>query len=99
MVSILGGKALQVSTGALIASIAGGILGAMIGLPVFLIGSFLGLLLGAFLGAFAYECLVTRKFGIAFNAALAVFFSRMVAIFVKTSIAIGMGVYIGFKLF
>lgn len=99
LVSIVGGKMLQVSTGALLSSIIGGILGAMIGVPVFLIGSFLGLLLGAFLGAFVYELLVTRKFGTALNAATGVFFSRVVAIFVKTSIAIGMGVYIGFKMF
>ncbi len=99
LVSVIGGKTLQVSTGAIIASIAGGLIGAMIGIPIFLIGSFLGLLLGAFIGAFIYEWAITQKFGVALRSAVAIFFSRMMAIFVKTCLAIGMGAYIGFKIF
>lgn len=98
-VSILGGKKMNVSTGAIIASIAGGIIGAIVGVPVFLIGSFLGLLLGTFLGAFVYELIMTQKLEIALQSASGVFFSRVIATFMKTSVAIGMGIYIGFKLF
>lgn len=100
LVGSLGGKMMtEISTGAIVASIVGGIVGAIIGVPVFLIGSFLGLLLGAFLGAFLYEFLVQKDFVIALKSAVAVFFSRMVASFLKTCIALGMAIYLGFKLF
>jgi len=99
LVGTLGGKKLDVSTGAIIASFVGGILGAIIGVPVFLIGALLGLLLGVFLGALIYELVVTKNVGIALKAAVAVFFSRLVASFMKTCIAVGMGVYLVFKLF
>jgi uncharacterized protein YqgC (DUF456 family) len=98
-VGVMGGKKMNVSTGAIIASILGGLIGAFVGVPVFLIGSLLGLLLGVFLGAFLYEWITTRKLRVAFGSALAVFFSRIVATFVKTSIALGMGIYLGFKVF
>ncbi len=99
LVSVWGGKKLQVSNGALIASIVGGLIGAVIGVPVFLIGSLLGLLLGVFLGALIYEFLVEKDFVKALRAALAVFFSRLVASFMKTSLALGMFVYLCFRLF
>lgn len=99
LVGTVGGKKLDVSTGAIIASVVGGLVGAIVGVPVFLVGSLLGLLLGAFLGALFYEWFVTRDFKLALGSAIAVFFSRMVASFVKTCIAIGMGVYLGFKIF
>src|SRR5262249_4050689 len=98
-VSVVGGKKLDVSTGAIISSVVGGLIGAVIGVPVFLIGSLLGLLLGAFLGAFIYELIMTKQIGLALKSALAVFFSRMVASFIKTCIAVGMGIYLGFKIF
>ncbi len=99
LVGTLGGRMVtEISTGAIVSSVIGGIIGAIIGVPVFLIGSFLGLLLGAFLGAFVYEFLVKKDFIIAFKSAVAVFFSRMVASFLKTCIAVGMTVYLGFKL-
>lgn len=99
LVGTLGGKKLNVSTGAIIASIVGGLVGAIVGVPVFLVGSLLGLLLGAFLGALLYEWFITKDFRLALGSAMAVFFSRMVASFVKTCIAIGMGVYLAFKVF
>ena len=99
LVGVLGGKKLDVSTGAIICSVVGGLIGAIVGVPVFLIGSLLGLLLGAFLGALIYELIATKEVGPALKAALAVFFSRMVASFLKTCIALGMGIYLVFKLF
>jgi uncharacterized protein YqgC (DUF456 family) len=99
LVGTLGGKKLEVSTGAIVASFVGGILGAIIGVPVFLIGSLLGLLLGVFLGALIYELIVTKDMGLALRAAIAVFFSRLVASFMKTCIAVVMGIYLGFKIF
>jgi len=99
LVSVWGGKKLHVSNGALIASIVGGLVGAVIGVPVFLIGSLLGLLLGVFLGALIYEFLVEKDFAKALKAALAVFFSRLVASFMKTSLALGMFIYLCFRLF
>jgi uncharacterized protein len=99
LVGTLGGKQFDVSTGAIISSVVGGLIGAIIGVPVFLIGSLLGLLLGVFLGALIYELAMTKQIGLALKAALAVFFSRMVASFIKTCIAVGMGVYLGFKIF
>ena len=98
LVGTLGGKKFEVSTGAIVASFIGGLIGAIIGVPVFLIGSLLGLLLGVFLGALVYEWIVTRNLGIALKSAIAVFFSRLVASFMKTCIAIAMGVYLGFKI-
>ncbi len=99
LVSVWGGKKLKVSNGALIASIIGGLIGAVVGVPVFLIGSLLGLLLGVFLGALVYEFLVEKDFSKALKAALAVFFSRLVASFMKTCLALGMFVYLCFRLF
>ncbi len=98
-VGFVGGKKMQVSNGAIWASVAGGLLGAIIGVPVFLIGSLLGLLLGTFLGAFLYEIFITKKLWIALRSALAVFFSRLVASFLKTAIGVGMGIYLGYRLF
>lgn len=97
LVSFVGGKKLQVSNGALWSSIVGGLIGAFVGVPVFLIGSLLGLLLGTFLGAFLYELAVQKSLGTAIKAAIAVFFSRLVASFVKTSLALGMWIYLVFK--
>lgn len=95
-----GGKMLiEVSTGAIVSSIIGGLLGAFIGVPIFLIGSFLGLLLGAFLGALIYEWIHLKSFSVAMKAATAVFFSRMVASFLKTCIAVAMASYLSYKLF
>lgn len=100
LVGNLGGKLMtEISTGAIISSIVGGLIGAIVGVPVFLIGSFLGLLLGAFLGALIYEFIVARDFAIALKSATAVFFSRMVASFLKTCIALGMATYLSYKLF
>lgn len=100
LVGSVGGKMVtEVSTGAIVSSIIGGLIGAFVGVPVFLIGSFLGLLLGAFLGAFAYEFLVKKDFSVALKSAVAVFLSRMVASFLKTCIALGMSIYLSFKLF
>ncbi len=97
IVSFVGGKKLNVSNGALWSSLLGGLIGAFIGVPVFLIGSLLGLLLGTFLGAFIYEYSLHKSFSKAFTAAVAVFFSRLVASFLKTSLALGMWVYLIFK--
>ncbi|MFO1518452.1 MAG: DUF456 domain-containing protein [bacterium] len=99
LVSVLGGKQLDVSTGAIVASIVGGLIGAFVGVPVFLIGSLLGLFLGVFLGALAYELIVTKNLLSALRSAIAVFFSRLVASFVKTCLAVGMGIYLCFKIF
>ncbi len=98
-VGIYSGKKMNVSTGALVTSFIGGILGMMIGVPIFLIGSLLGLCLGVFLGAFAYELILHRSLKTALQAATAVFFSRLIASFVKTCIAIGMAIYLGVNLF
>lgn len=97
LVSFWGGKKLQVSNGALWSSIVGGFIGAFIGVPVFLIGSLLGLLLGTFLGAFLYEYFQTKVLSSALLSALAVFFSRLVASFMKTSLAVIMWIYLYYK--
>lgn len=94
LVGTLGAKRMAVSNGAIVSSIVGAILGAVIGVPVFLVGSLLGLFLGAFLGGFTYELAKGRSIGIATRVAFAILISRIVAILVKTSIAVGMGIYL-----
>lgn len=93
-IGVIGSKKLNVSSGAIIASIAGGFVGAIIGVPVFLVGALLGLFLGAFLGAFLYEIIETKKIKPALWAATATFFSRVTAMFVKTFVALVMVIYL-----
>lgn len=98
-IGVIGSKKLQVSNGALLCSIIGGLIGAVVGVPIMLVGSLLGLLLGVFLGAFVYEILTKKNFKQAFLSSLAAFFSRVVAIFVKTTIAFAMVIYLLMKMF
>ena len=98
-VGTLGSKPLKVSNGAIVCAFIGGIVGAIIGVPVFLIGSLLGVFLGAFLGAFIWELATLGSVGRALTNALAVLATKVVATFLKTTLAIGMGVYLVFKLF
>lgn len=98
-VGTLGGKAVQVSTGAIVAAFIGGLVGLVVGVPIFLVGSLIGLYLGAFLGAFFYEIFVLKSFGMAFKTAATVLTTRMMASFLKTCLAIGMGIFLWFKMF
>jgi len=99
LVGTLGSKPLQVSNGAIACAFIGGIVGAIVGVPVFLVGSLIGLFIGAFVGAFFYEWLTLKNFGRAFVNASAVLATRMVATFHKTTLAVGMGLYLVFKVF
>jgi hypothetical protein len=99
IVGTLGGKAVQVSNGALVAAFVGGVLGLFIGVPVFLVGALIGLYLGAFLGAFIYELFVLGKVGKALVTAATVLTTRMMASFLKTCLAVGMAIFLGFKMF
>ena len=99
LVGTLGSKPLKVSNGAIACAFVGGIVGGIIGVPVFLVGALLGIFLGAFLGALIYEWITLKNFGRAFVNAMAVLATRVVAVFLKTSLALGMGVYLVFKIF
>lgn len=98
-IGTLGSKPLKVSDGAIVCAFIGGIVGAIVGVPIFLIGSILGVFIGAFIGAFIWEWVHLKSFGRAFTNALAVLATKVVATFLKTTLAIGMGVYLVFKLF
>lgn len=98
-VGTLGGKAVQVSNGAIISAFIGGLVGLFIGVPVFLIGSLLGLFIGAFLGALVFELFVQKSVGIAFKTACTVLATRVVASTLKTLLAIGMGIFLILKIF
>ncbi|MBI2339456.1 MAG: DUF456 domain-containing protein [Deltaproteobacteria bacterium] len=98
-IGVFGGKKMNVSNRTIVASLIGGIVGAIIGVPVLLIGSLIGLFLGVFLGAFASEMLEKRDWRKAFQGALACFFSRITAMFVKTGIGFAMVVYLLVKTF
>ena len=99
VISTLGNKPLNVSTGAIWASLLGGLVGAIVGVPVFLIGSVLGLFIGAFLGALFFEWATLKNFRSALASATAVLATRAVASGLKTCLAFGMALYLGFKLF
>lgn len=99
LVGIWGSKQAQVSNGAVISSIILGFVGVAVGTPVPVIGSVVGLLLGVFIGAYSYELLTTRDPAKSFRSAVAVFFSRIISIFVKTVVAFGMVIYILYKTF
>ncbi|MFO1464782.1 MAG: DUF456 domain-containing protein [bacterium] len=98
-VGTLGSKPLKVSNGAIVCAFIGGIVGGLIGVPVFLVGALIGIFLGAFVGAFVYEWATLKNFGKAFVNAGAVLATKMVATFLKTTLAVGMGVYLLFKAF
>ncbi len=98
-VGTLGSKPFKVSNGAIVCAFIGGIVGAIIGVPVFLIGSLLGLFLGAFLGAFIWELATLGSVGRALTNALAVLATKIVATFLKTTLAIVMAIYLLFKIF
>jgi hypothetical protein len=97
--STLGPKKVEVPTGAIVCSIIGGIIGAIIGVPVFLIGAVLGLLIGTFLGALVYTLVKDGRVRVALRHAWAVLTSRVISIFAKTSIAVGMAAYLLVKVF
>lgn len=97
MVGIMGSKKFQVTGGAIACSIVGGLIGAFVGIPVAVIGSLLGLLVGTFLGAWLYEMILNRDIKKSIQMACAVFFSRVMALFVKTTIAFAMVVFILIK--
>ncbi|OGP13289.1 MAG: hypothetical protein A3I75_05330 [Deltaproteobacteria bacterium RIFCSPLOWO2_02_FULL_50_16] len=99
MVGVLGSKQLEVSNGAIVASIIGGIIGAVTGFPIFLIGSILGMLAGVFLGAFIWEWVSSREVLLSLRKAMAATFSRIVSIFAKFSIALIIIVYVSLKIF
>lgn len=99
LVGNLGGKVVNVSNGAIISAFVGGFVGLFVGVPVFLVGSLIGLFLGAFLGAFIYELIVLKTFGQAFLTACTVLTTRLVASFLKTVLAIGMGIFLAMHIF
>jgi uncharacterized protein YqgC (DUF456 family) len=99
VVGTFGSKPLKVSNGAIWCALLGGLIGAIIGVPVFLVGALLGLFIGAFVGAFLYELFVLKSFGRALVNATAVLATRVVATFLKVTLALGMGIYLGFKIF
>ncbi|HKY63840.1 MAG TPA: DUF456 domain-containing protein [bacterium] len=98
-IGTLGSKPLKVSNGAIVCAFIGGIVGAIVGVPIFLIGAILGVFIGAFIGAFVWEWVHLKSFGRALTNALAVLATKVVATFLKTALAIGMGIYLAFKLF
>lgn len=99
VVGTLGSKPLKVSNGAIVCAFIGGIIGAIVGVPVFLIGAILGLFLGAFLGALVYEWWSLKNFGRALVNATAVLATRVVATFLKATLALVMGLYLLIKVF
>lgn len=99
VVGTFGSKAVKVSNGAIIAAFIGGIVGLIIGVPIVLVGSLIGLFVGAFLGALIYEWFVVSSFGKALRVAAAVLATRIVASVLKTTLAVGMGVFLLFKIF
>ncbi|MCC7344428.1 MAG: DUF456 domain-containing protein [Deltaproteobacteria bacterium] len=99
LVGTLGSKPLKVSNGAIVCAFIGGIIGAVVGVPVFLVGALIGIFLGAFVGAFVYEWVTLKNFGKALVNAGAVLATKMVASFLKTALALGMGIYLAFKMF
>lgn len=98
-VGTLGGKAVKVSTGAILSAFIGGLIGLFVGVPVFLVGSLIGLFLGAFLGAFFYELVVIRQVGRAFATACTVLATRIVASMLKLILGIGMAVFLLINIF
>ncbi|MBI4412299.1 MAG: DUF456 domain-containing protein [Deltaproteobacteria bacterium] len=98
-IGVWGGKKMSVSNRTIVASLIGGVLGAFIGVPVLLIGSILGLFAGVFAGAFLSEILEKRDWRKGLQGALACFFSRITAMFVKTGIGFVMVVYLLVKTF
>ncbi len=99
VVGTFGSKTLKVSTGAVSAAFFGGVMGMILGAPIFIVGSLLGLLLGAFLGAFFYEGLILKNWRRALYSASAVLATRLVAIGLKALLAVGMGLFLFFKIF
>ena len=99
VVGTFGSKSVKVSNGAIVVAFIGGIAGALLGATFFLVGALIGVLLGSFLGALVYEWVVTKDFREGFVVGCAVLATRVVAITLKGSIALGMGVYATFKLF
>lgn len=98
-VSVIGARKLDVSRNTIIASLIGGLVGALIGFPIIIVGSLIGLFLGVFLGAFGYAFYVERDWRKAFNQALAAFFSRVAAMFLKTIIGLAMVLFLLVKSF
>ncbi len=98
LTSVIGAKSQEVPTGAVIVSLVCGIIGAIIGVPVFLIGSVLGLLLGTYLGALIYSLIQQGDVRKALDQSLVVLTSRVISIFAKTSVALGMAVYLVIKI-
>ncbi len=89
-----------IPTSVFIASMIGGFTGAIIGVPVFLIGSVLGLLLGTYLGALAWAYYRNPKnIPEAFRLGKAALHSRVVSLFLKTSVAMGMTGYVVYRLY
>lgn len=99
LVGVLGSRKMQVPTGAIVASVIGGIIGVIVGVPIIIVGPLIGLLLGVFLGAFLYSLITGKAPRQSLQFALHTTFSRALAIFVKTFIAIGMALYLGFQIF
>lgn len=99
LVGTVGGKAVKISNGAILAAFIGGLVGLFVGVPVFLVGSLVGLFVGSFLAALVYEWVTVKSFKTAIVTACAVLATRMVATFLKTVLAIGMGVFLGYKIF
>ena len=99
MVGVMGSKKMDVSNGAIVASIVGGIIGAVMGVPIFLIGSVLGMLLGVFLGAWLWEWIATQQWKLSLQKAVAATFSRVISMFVKFAIALIMILYVSWQIF
>lgn len=93
-IGIIGSRKFKVSNGAIVFSIIGGIVGAAIGVPVMMIGGLIGLFIGVFAGAFAFEMFQTKDYRLAFKGAVATFFCRITALFVKTFVAFMMVIYL-----
>jgi len=97
--SAVSAKRENVPTGAVICSIVGGLAGAIIGVPVFLIGALLGLLVGTFLGAFLYSLIKKGDVSEALRHSGVILTSRIISIFAKTALAMGMAAYVAFQAF
>ena len=78
-----------------LAAIAGGLIGAVIGSGIFpIIGTFLGMLAGSFGLAFLIEWNRLKHHGQAAGIALGAVFARLGVMFMKTALALGMGIWL-----
>lgn len=79
-----------------VAAFVGGVAGAIIGslIPVLFVGSIVGMIIGSFALVFAVEALRLKKTGQAAGIAWGTVMARVIVIFVKVAVTMGMTVYL-----